>query len=85
VSFVATIRVAMRNQIFGTIYCQQRRCWITKRNLLVCSRVKFRVVLLAELEKWREECDQLIVCLDAHEDMYWKSIRKALNLLMDWQ
>jgi hypothetical protein len=41
--------------------------------------VKFHKYLLAELKKWREEGDRLIVCLDVNEDVYWKSIGKALT------
>jgi hypothetical protein len=63
----------------GTVYQQHRRYWITKRRSLVCPRVKFREDLVKQLEKWRAEGDRLIVCLDANEDIYRKSIGKALT------
>ena len=63
----------------GTVYQQHRRYWITKRRSLVCPRVKFREDLVKQLRKWRADGDRLIVCLDANEDIYKKSIGKALT------
>jgi hypothetical protein len=34
---------------------------------------------LAQLQQWRDQDDKLIVCLDANEDVYWKSLGKALT------
>jgi len=34
---------------------------------------------VAQLRKWREEGDQLVVCLDANEDIYKKSLGKSLT------
>jgi hypothetical protein len=34
---------------------------------------------VAQLKRWREQGDKLIICLDANEDVYRKSIRKALT------
>ena len=65
----------------GTVYQQQRRYWITKQPSLVCPRVKFREDLVKQLQKWRAEGDRLIVCLNANEDIYKKSIGKALTLV----
>ena len=63
----------------GTVYQQQRRYWITKRRSLVCPRVKFREDLVKQLQKWRADGDRLVVCLDANENIYRKSIGKALT------
>jgi len=63
----------------GTVYHQHREYWVTKRHSLVCPRVKFREDLLAQLRQWREEGDKLVVCLDANEDIYKKSIGRALT------
>ena len=63
----------------GTVYQQHRRYWITKRRSLVCPRVKFREDLVKQLQKWRSDGDRLGVCLDANEDIYRKSIGKALT------
>ena len=34
---------------------------------------------MAQLVKWRQQGDRLIVCLDANEDIYKKSIGKTLT------
>ncbi len=38
----------------------------------------FREDLVEQLQRWRAQRDKLIVCLDANEDVYKKSIGKAL-------
>ncbi len=63
----------------GMVYHQQRQYWITKQGCLTCLRVKFREYLVAQLKRWREQGDKLIVCLDANEDAYSKLIGKALT------
>jgi exonuclease III len=62
-----------------TSYQQQRRYFITKERDLTCPRTRFREDLVALLTKWRLEGDRLVVCLDANEDIYKKSIGKALT------
>jgi hypothetical protein len=64
-----------------TVYHQQRQYWITRQRCLTCPRVKFREDLVAQLNRWREQGDKLIVCLDANEDIYKKPIGKALTLI----
>jgi len=39
----------------------------------------FRDDLVKQLEKWRAEGDRLIVCMDANENIYSKSIGKKLT------
>ncbi len=63
----------------GTVYHQQRQYWVTKRKCLTCPRVKFREDLVEQLNAWRTQGDRLIVCLDANEDIYKKSIGKVLT------
>ncbi len=65
----------------GTVYHQQHQYWNMKQGCLTCPRVKIREDLVAQLKRWREQGNKLIVCLDANEDVYRKSIRKALTLI----
>ena len=46
-----------------------------------CPRTRFKNDLLAQLRKWREQGDRLIVCMDVNEDIYRKSIGKTLTML----
>ena len=63
----------------STTYQQHRRYFITKRGSTKCPRTHFREDLLLQLQTWRDEGHKLIVCLDANEDIYKKSIGKALT------
>ena len=45
-----------------------------------CPRTRFKKDLLAQLRKWREQGDRLIVCIDLNKDIYRKSIGKALTM-----
>ncbi len=53
--------------------------FVSKENLLHCPRVKFREDLMAQLTRWREEGNKLVVCLDANENIYHKSLGKVLR------
>jgi hypothetical protein len=62
----------------GTTYQQNCRYFIMKDKDLTCPRKCFREDLIKQLEGWRSDGDRLIVCLDTNEDIYKKSIGKAL-------
>ncbi len=64
--------------ISGTTYQQHRRYLVSKQKDLTCPRKKFHDDLINLLKKWREEGDHLVVCLDANEDIYKKSLGKSL-------
>ncbi len=68
-----------KNLNSSTLYQQHRRYFITKKGDLTCPRTEFKEDLIAQLTKWRKEGDRLIVCLDANEHIYKKSIGKALT------
>ncbi len=68
-----------KNPKSSTSYQRHRRYFITKKGDLTCPRTKFREGLVAQLKKWRKEVNRLIVCLDANEHIYKKSIGKALT------
>ena len=50
-----------------------------------CPRTRFKNDLLVQLMKWREQGDQMIVCMDVNKDIYRKSIEKALTMSEDLQ
>jgi hypothetical protein len=62
----------------GTRHQQQRRYFVTKEKDLKCPRKRFHNDLMWQLEKWCLEGDCLIVCMDANEDIYQKSLGKLL-------
>ena len=61
-----------------TSYQQQRRYFITKQKDCTCPRKRFREDLHKQLSQWRETGDRLIVCMDANEDIYKKSVSKMI-------
>jgi hypothetical protein len=63
----------------GTVFQQQQKYWVEKWHSLACPRVKFQEDLLALLRKLRDDSNKLVVCMDANEDVYEKSIGKALT------
>ncbi len=67
-----------RNPDSSTTYQQHRQFFITQKSDLTCPRTKFREDLVGQLKQWREDSDQLIVCLDANKSIYKKLFDKAL-------
>jgi hypothetical protein len=63
----------------GTSYQQHRRFLVTQRKDLMYPRKQFHDNLMTQLNKWRQEGDSLVVCLDANEDIYKKSLGKSLT------
>jgi hypothetical protein len=72
-----------KNQCSSTTYQQHRRFFITQRSDLTCPCKKIREDLVAQLTRWRNDGDRLIVCLDANKHIYKKSIGKALTDIED--
>jgi hypothetical protein len=68
-----------KNQYSSTTYQQHRRFFITQRSDLTCPHKKIREDVVAQLTRWRNNGDRLIVCLDANEHIYKKSIGKVLT------
>ena len=62
-----------------TSYQQHRRHFIQREKDDTCPRTRFRQDLLQQLTQWRNAGDRLIVCLDANENIYTKSIGKSLT------
>jgi hypothetical protein len=58
----------------GTSYQQQRSFFITEREDLTCPWKKFHDDLIGQLKKLREDGNHLVVCMDANENIYKKSI-----------
>jgi hypothetical protein len=64
----------------STSYQQQKRyLQLHKKDADSCPQTKFREDLIQALNTWRAAGDRLIVCLDANEHVYRKSIGKALT------
>ena len=59
-------------------YQQQRRYLIGKEDDLTCPRRRFQEDLFKQLEIWKEEGNEIIVCMDANENIYDKCIGKTL-------
>ncbi len=68
-----------KNPNSSTTYQQHRRFFITQRGDLTCPRTRFKEDLVSQLKQWCKEGNRLIVCLDANEDIFKKSIRKSLT------
>ena len=60
-------------------YQQHRRYFIEKEKDTMCPRRRFHNDLVRQLTQWREAGDRIIVCMDANEDIYKKSIGKTLT------
>jgi hypothetical protein len=63
----------------GTSYQQQRKFFVTEKGDLSCPRKKFLEDLTGLLKQWRDEGDSIVVCMDANENIYSKSIGKMLT------
>ena len=59
-------------------YQQHKRYFVTKESDRTCPRTRFREDLVRQLTQWREAGDRIIVCMDANENIYKKSIGKTL-------
>ena len=70
---------ASRKKATRSSYQQARRFYIQKEKDLTCPRVRFRQDLIQQLQKWRNDGDRLIVCLDANADIYHKELGQALT------
>lgn len=63
----------------GTVYQQQARYLITERRNMTCPRTQLRNDLRTLLSDWRAAGDRIIVCMDANENIYRKSLGKLLT------
>jgi hypothetical protein len=68
-----------KNPESSTAYQQHRRYFVTQKKDLTCPPTKFKEDLVSQLQQWRGEGDCLIVCLEANEDIYKKSLGKSLT------
>ena len=68
-----------RKMAHNSTYAQQMRYWRTKQNYVNPRRL-FREQLIANLVKWREEGDKLILMIDSNENMQSGPLSKALKM-----
>ncbi len=52
---------------------------MTWKKDLTCPRTKFWEDLVVQLQRWREDGNRLVVCLDVNKDIYKKSLGKSLT------
>ena len=72
-------------KVIRSIYQQQMRYFITTEKDRTCPRTRFKNNLLDLLRTWRDQGNRIIVCMDVNEDIYRKSIGRALTELDDLQ
>ena len=75
---MGTIRAIIKKAGSRTLYQQHRRCYIEKEKDKTCPRTRFRKDLM-EQQAWREDGNEIIVCLDANQSIYTKVIGKELT------
>ena len=63
----------------STSYQQHRRYFITKKGNLTCPWTKFKEDLVTQLKKRQEDGNRQIICLDANEHIYKKSVGKSMT------
>ena len=56
----------------STSYQQHQQYLTMQQKDLTCLRTKFCKDLMAQLRRWQQDGDKLIVCLDVNEDIYCK-------------
>ncbi len=61
-----------------TSYQQQKRYCVNQENNLMCPRKRFCDDLLAQLKTWREEGNEIILCLDANNNIYKGEVGRGL-------
>ena len=62
-----------------TSYQQQCIYLFLKEKNRTCPRKRLHNDLIRQLQDWREEGDRVILCMDANEDIYNKSLGKLIN------
>ena len=61
-----------------TVWAQHRR-YFRKRGIFWNPRTMFRIQLMAQLKRWRAAGDEIILHLDANEDLYTGTLAKELQ------
>ena len=61
------------------VYQQHWRFLVTQQKDLTCPRNWFHDDLMAQLARLQQDGDQLVVCLNANENIYKKSLGKSLT------
>lgn len=68
-----------KHQGLTTSYQQHQRYFIMQETDDLCYRKRFLIDLKRQLEKWMEEGERLIICMDANEHVYCKQIGRTLT------
>jgi hypothetical protein len=70
---------ANKKKDLGTVYQQHLRHLINKLNDGTCPRVRFREDLLRKMKQWHRKGEQLILCLDANENIHKGELGRELT------
>ena len=62
-----------------TSYQQQHRYLFLKEKDQTCPRKLLHDHLIRQLQDWRKEGDRIILCMDANEYIYKKSLGKSIT------
>jgi hypothetical protein len=65
----------------GTVYQQHRRHLISKLKDDTCPRARFWEDLLRQMKQWWKDCERLILCSDANENIYQGELGRQLTEL----
>ncbi len=65
----------------STVYQQHHHHLINKLKDDTCPRARFWEDLLCQMKQWRKDGDQLILCLDANENIYRGELGRRLTKL----
>ena len=63
----------------STVYQQHHRHLINNLHDNTCPRLRFREDLLRKIKQWRRKREQLILCLDANENIFMGELGQQLT------
>ncbi len=68
-----------RTPLSGSSYQQHRRYFIRTHRDLTCPRLQFQADLIHQMKAWKSNGENLILCMDANQDIYTGTLGKELT------